>query len=521
MTENKQTKQVSTIKEIKESQESGLTYKITAYVTRIYRTEGGLNIFTISDGNETFKLISFAKGGISYGDVNEGAIVNFELKRRSYENELQGTIIDAVVSPIGYKTRQLKKQLLLSQYKAFMPQSEMIISTMDFEKLLPSIKEAAQLIRGAINTGRPILLTHHGDTDGFSGAIILERAIKGLLNKQHPDLRFVQNYYVRNPSKTPYYSVSDATRDIAFFELNNQRTKAPAPLVIILDNGSTKQDLLAIKKVSLFDADVIVVDHHDPGEKDDDGKTIICKEVMTHVNPHLHGLSKNISASMLAFELANQINPEIKPSAHLAALGGVSDWCEGNEIEQLLKLAKEKRNFLKELSYLVDYEIHQQKFFHQTGSLFQLLDGPKQKDLIDLYTPIMKDEKEKVRLAINEYSNEETLGKFKLFSIESDDIAFWNDYFTSGKIAAILHEEHEDVNLRVSLVLMSNMGVFRVSQEEKTGFDVNEIIKKLQKDLPFARVSGGGHDVAGSIRFVAASKEKVLAKIKEYISTKK
>ncbi len=78
---------------------------------------------------------------------------------------------------------------------------------------------------------------------------------------------------------------------------------------------------------------------------------------------------------------------------HLKFIFGIWAKCyQGNEIEKLLTLAKEKRDFLQELHYIVMYEVHQQRFFHQTGSLYQLLDGPKQQDLIDLYKPLMSEE---------------------------------------------------------------------------------------------------------------------------------
>lgn len=513
--------QVSTIKEIRESETSGLTYAITAQVKRIYRNEGGLTIFTISDGAETFRLISFAKGGNPYGEIKEGSMAEFNVKRRSYENELQGTIVEAKLAPISSKTRQLKKQLLIEEYKKYAPEkTELLLDTMNFEKLQTSFIEAATLIRGAIKTGRPILVTHHADTDGFCAALQVERAIKDLLDKQYSDLRFIQNYYIRNPSKTPFYDVTDATRDIAFFQINSQRTQAPAPLILILDNGSTEQDLLSIQKTALFEADVIVVDHHDPGKLDENGQSVICKETLTHINPHLHKLGKNISASMLAYELAHHINPDKGSSAHLAALGGVADWCEGTEIEELIRRSKEKREFLKELYYLVEYEIYQQKFFHQTGSLFELLDGPKQKELMQLYAPILEKEKQELIKALHKYTNEEKQGDFTVHTIESDDVGFWGDYFAAGKIAGILHQEHEDKPSHITMVLMSTMIVFRASQTQEQSFDVNEIITTLQKDLPYARISGGGHDVAGSMRFARAAKEEIVTKIKEYIATK-
>ena len=63
---------------------------------------------------------------------------------------------------------------------------------------------------------------------------------------------------------------------------------------------------------------------------------------------------------------------------------------------------------------------------------------------------------------------------------------------------------------------MSSTGInFRSSNEIKS-FDVNDIIAKLQKEFPYANVSGGGHRVAGSIRFIEAAGEDIHNFVLEY-----
>lgn len=511
-------KDVSSISEVKSSEESGLAYRLTALIKKIYRSDQGLNIFTVFDGVDSLRLITFVKGGIAFGDLVEGGMATFVFKRRSYDGELQGTILDAFIPSDSFASLRLKKRLLLSQYAKFVP-SEVapLLDSMSLDKLRPSMIELATLIRGAIFSSRPIILSHHADTDGFSGALQLELAIKDLLSKHHSDIRFLQNFFIRNPSKTPYYNLGDATKDISFFQLNSSRSNLSSPLIIILDNGSTKQDLLAIKKVSIFGADVVVIDHHDPGSKDDRGNSLICNEVLSHVNPHLFGLGKNISASVLAFEIAHLVNPDIDPNPHLAALGAVADYADGVELDQLLRLSGDNKSFLRKLSYVVDFEISQQRFFQANGSLIDLLLGKKQDELFNLYVPVLDEEQSFVERSIKEFESVELLGDFSLFYLESDDIAFWNDYFSPGKIAAIMHQLHSDVSRRVTLVVMDNIIVFRVSKSPDDSFDVNALVSLLLEKFPFARISGGGHDVAGSIRFVKASKDLILSAIKDYI----
>ncbi len=47
---------------------------------------------------------------------------------------------------------------------------------------------------------------------------------------------------------------------------------------------------------------------------------------------------------------------------------------------------------------------------------------------------------------------------------------------------------------------------------------VNDIIARLKTKVPYALVEGGGHDVAGTVGFVAAAREDVLAYVRICLS---
>jgi len=46
---------------------------------------------------------------------------------------------------------------------------------------------------------------------------------------------------------------------------------------------------------------------------------------------------------------------------------------------------------------------------------------------------------------------------------------------------------------------------------------VQKIISNLQKDLPEANVDGGGHEMAGTIKFVPAHLTTIIEKIKDML----
>ena len=126
-----------------------------------------------------------------------------------------------------------------------------LIQSKTLEKLSPEIKIAVDMIKNAIKTKTPILIRHHSDADGYCAAIVLERAILPLIADTHRRERDVNFYYTRSPEKAPYYDYSDASKDVSIFLQNMTRFGYKTPLILIVDNGSSAQDLPGIKKAKM------------------------------------------------------------------------------------------------------------------------------------------------------------------------------------------------------------------------------------------------------------------------------
>ena len=118
----------------------------------------------------------------------------------------------------------------------------MMIKSKLLEKMQPKMKQAAKLIKEAIENKQPIILRHDSDTDGYSAAIALERAINPLIYDRHSRERNNYYYYTRSPCKTPWYDFQDALRDVTNFMANITRFGHKEPLIIICDNGASKQE---------------------------------------------------------------------------------------------------------------------------------------------------------------------------------------------------------------------------------------------------------------------------------------
>ncbi|MBR9677066.1 hypothetical protein GOV04_02905 [Candidatus Woesearchaeota archaeon] len=385
-----------------------------------------------------------------------------------------------------------------------------IIKSKNIEKLQPAIIKAASEIKKAIQEKRKIYLRHHADTDGYSAAIVLERAILPLIENKQTRERDVYNYYRRLPSKAPYYDYSDATKDLTNYLADIKRFDHKTPLILIVDNGSTDSDLLGLKKITTYGAKVIVIDHHPAHPKVND-------YLIAHVNQHLIGVENDFSASMLASEVAYELNPKIENPALLAAIGGIGDRIKSSELNDYIKKSNNSKEFIEILADCVDFEAHTLGFSDSRTLVNDLFgaDKKKQSELIS----VMSDEMKRRKLTAFELAK--TITKTQntknaiIATVDNSQVSERGAYPGVGKTTGMLFDwlKHEKQKPVIVISHNESMITLRSSHDK---FKANKIIKKLQDTLPKGLISGGGHDVAASIRFSPLIKKEVLEKVIAY-----
>jgi len=386
---------------------------------------------------------------------------------------------------------------------------EKLIKTDNLPKI--DIKHCVELIKKSINEKRPILIRHHADCDGYSGGVALERVILLKMHGVHNRESDLFYYYKRFPSKTPYYDIKDATKDLSAFLADSGRFERKKPLIIVVDNGSTKQDLLSLKKLKLYNAKIIVIDHHPAYEENNN-------YIDVHVNPHLNGCGSEITAGMLCTEIASTLAPNIEKLELLAALAGVADYSRGEEIDKYLKLAEEKgfnEEKLKKIILALDFEFGNIGFLESRKLVNDLLFGDldKQTKLVDLlYSEAKVLETNRIQ-QVKHYAQILKNHDIAIVSLELSD--FWG-YPRAGRTTTILRELTEEKEKKpvVALGVSSEFISFRFS--DSLDYDVNKIISHLKEKFPFSDVDGGGHAKAGTVRFLAREKNNIFEEIKRY-----
>lgn len=382
-----------------------------------------------------------------------------------------------------------------------------LIESEVLKKLDPSIKKAVDLIKKYIDDKHPILIRHHSDADGFSAGFALEKAILPLIYEAHARERDAWYVYSRKANLTPYYDYSDANRDLSFFMSDKGKYEYKKPLIIICDNGSSMQDLLAIKKMKIYDVKIIVIDHHPVSKEVEDAVDVI-------VNPHLVGSTYDYSAGMICAEIANLINPNLSNLSLIAAVSGFADRVKSKEYNSYFELAKSEgysEEFIASLAEVLDFEASTIAHMDSRQILEDLFgkDIKKQKKIIDLLNEELERKKSEAFLSVKKYSHISRTEKLNIVIIPIDTIGNRGDFPSSGKVVGMMHDfvAKSESKPTVSLGIGASMITFRATAD--TSIDVNYIISLLKHKFPYAQINGGGHAKAGSIKFIPAAYEEI------------
>ena len=494
-------------------------------INRIVQT-GGPTIFIITDGNGSIPLKGFDGPGIrAYPELEEEDVIKASVRISEFNGEMEGEI--SRVNKLSELENKgfLKNIEEIERKRAEVIAPKFLVNSKILDKLKDRFVKAATEIRLAIIKERPIIIRHHNDTDGYSSGFALERAILPLIQKQHGSEKSSWEFYTRAPCAAPFYEIDDSIRDTANSLRNVAKFSNKMPLIIIADNGSSPEDLMAIKQGKIHGADFIVVDHHFFDED------VISKEVLVHINPFLVKESgSSFSAGMLCAELARFVNNDVKNISQIPAMAGYADYVHRENpktMSDYLKIAESEgysKNLLSDIALVIDYVSTKVRFMEVREYIEVLFGEPrnKQRELIKLMAPHIR-MLDKKGLAIGKSNaNQEQIGKCIFQTISIDETFPGFGFFPKpGRAIGLIHDSlqrDDGVTNLISAGIMRTAITFRATDE--ANFSVHDLIAYLNKNLINSFVEGGGHKNAGSITFLPYNKDKIVKLVKEFIKSR-
>jgi len=496
---------------------------IAGQIDRIVQT-GGPTVFMVTDGTGSFALKGFiGPGQRAYPAINEMDCVNALISIGEFQGEIEGEI--SKITKLNEKETSeflvRLKEVELKRAKIEAP--NFLVDNVILEKLQNRFVEAATQIRLAIIQSRPIIVRHHNDTDGYSSGFALERAILPLIIEQHSSAKAPWEFFLRAPCAAPFYQIDDSIRDMSNSLRNVAKFSNKIPLIIIADNGSTPEDLIAIKQGKVHGADFIVVDHHGFD------KDVISAEVLVHINPFLVEESGNdISAGMLCAELARFINLKVQNIIQIPAMAGFADKIDlanPKLMEKYLEIAQKpgySKELLSDISLVVDYVSTRIRFMEAREYVEVLFGEPrnKQKELVALMAPYIRELDRKGLAIAKSNAKQEIIGKTTFQSIDIEKTFPGFGFFPKpGRVVSLTHDNYQEEEKITNLITVGIMNTaITIRATNEANFSVHNLLKFLNEKLPNAFVEGGGHKNAGSLNFLPYKKDEVIHFLKEFIA---
>lgn len=473
--------------------DNGDYFKGTVKVMR--RTQPGPVILIVSDGYSSIEAVS-KECEFDAGDVIdlEGPVerragkLQIEIKRIKKSEKEFDSIIDKNSIP---KDRELSIK------------SDML------NVLKPHFVRIAKRIRKAILSNQPILIRHHADADGIMSGLSIEQASKLLMEEVNIDPSY--NLY-RSPSKAPFYEIKDVLRDVGFTKKRLEGHDQKKPLILVLDNGSTPEDVLAMKTLKTLDFEVIVVDHHNPVDYKGD-KTSVCPYVLDHLNPYMYGFDGQIPAGALSYEIARLIHRDFDRPM-FPAIAVVGDRSRIPEAEAYINNSGKSLEDIQKTVIAIDFLAYHFRFDAGEGVYEQIFEKPDFVNIIN--EEVNKGVETQLQSTLPYLRTQEIKGVvFSHIDLEKYTLRF--TYPTPGKVIGMIHDKvamgKENVPV-ISIGYLSDMIILRAT---KPILPIAKIIEKLQSDMPEANVDGGGHECAGTIKFVSAHLHAIIENIKQQI----
>ena len=470
----------------------------------------------------TVKILRKVKPGPTILLVTDGTkSIDAILKSETKFNVDDTVEIKGKVSEFGGK-QQIDLQSIVPSEKSFddilsevakVEEKPFSVPSERFEKMKPMFIKIAERIRKAVFDGQPILIRHHNDTDGISSGLNFEKSITGLMEEAGIDPAY--NLY-RAVCKAPFYETPDMLKDLGVSKRLVSKFGQKKPLIIVTDNGSTPEDVNALKSMHALGHDIIVVDHHNPVVLND-GVTAIDPYVELHLNPYIFGLDGQTCCGMLTYELGRLIWNKYENKV-LPAISSISDRCDIPETDAYIANSGMEREFLGSIGTVMDYVSYNMRFDTNSGIYEEVLEN---RHFVETLLEEVKEGMETQLQSTLPYVRTLEINGVWFSWIDLEKYTMRFTYPTAGKVIGAIHdrvaEKHGGKNI-LSIGHLSDMCIIRATHPV---LPVADIIERLQKDLPDANVDGGGHECAGTIKFVSAHLDAVLENIKQQLKERK
>jgi RecJ-like exonuclease len=496
----------------------GETVTIEGTVSQIKQTAGP-TVFRCCDATGIVACTAFESAGVRAHpeiDLDDAVRITGTVEEHEGSPQIEVETL-AELSGSAAETVRERVDAGLSE-RATANDVDPLVTWAAFDKLRPDLRALAERLRRTVLEGRPIRVRHHADGDGMCASLPVQVALERFIESVHDDEDASRHLIKRLPSKAPFYEMEDVTRDLNFALEGRERHGQKLPLLLMLDNGSTEEDVPAYENLAHYDVPIAVVDHHHPDPEAVDDL------LDAHVNPYLHDEDYRITTGMMCVELARMIDPEMTDELqHVPAVAGLADRSKAETMSAFVDLAGEAgydHEDLVRIGEALDYAAHWLRYSEGKTLVSDVLnvdcdDRRRHEELVDFFADRAERDVDRQLRALDPHVEHERLGNdAHLYRVDLDDYAYRFTYPAPGKTTGNLHDRK--VEETGDPVITIGYGPdFAVLRSDGVRLDIPEMVAELNEEVVGGGVTGGGHLVVGSIKFVAGMRQAVIDSLVE------
>ncbi|MFC6836163.1 DHH family phosphoesterase [Halomarina ordinaria] len=491
-------------------EEVGSRVQLEGEILQIRQT-GGPTIFQVRDATGVVPCAGFEEAGVrAYPEFDVGDLVRVvgEVERRNGSLQVE---VDSMDPLDDEAAREELDAALDAAAEPYDP--DPLVDWPALDQMREDLAAVAKTLRRAILDGRPIRMRHHADGDGMCASVPLQRALENYIGEVNEDPDAPRHLLRRLPSKAPFYEMEDVTRDLNFSLEDQERHGQKLPLLLMLDNGSTEEDTPAYRTLAEYDIPIVVLDHHHPDPE------AVEPLVEQHVNPYLYGEDYRITTGMMCVELARMIDPDLTQSVrHVPAVAGLCDRSRAEAMDDYVALAAEAgydEDALDDVGEALDYAAFWLRYNDGSELVDDVLgigdDRERHEELVEfLATRAERDRDRQLAVTLPHTDHERLDNGAHLYRIDVENYAHRFTYPAPGKTTGAIHDHQVREHAGDPVITIGYGPDFAVLRSDGVRLDIPEMVSELVEEHPGAGVSGGGHLVVGSIKFVSGKREEVL-----------
>ena len=497
---------------------TGEDVHIEGAVVQIKQT-GGPTIFHVSDESGIVACAAFEEAGVrAHPDVELDDLVRIGGSVEEHDGAIQLEVdtMTRLTDEQAEAARERRDAAL--DDRAAPHEVETLVEWPAFDKLRDDLAKVARLLRRTVLEGRPIRVRHHADGDGMCASLPVQLALENYIAEVHTDPDAPRHLFKRLPSKAPFYEMEDVTRDLNFALEGQARHGQKLPFLLMLDNGSTEEDVPAYQNLAHYDMPIAVVDHHHPDPE------AVNHLLDAHVNPYLYDEDYRITTGMMCVELARMIDPTVTDELrHVPAVAGLSDRSKAEVMSEFVDLAEAEgydRDKLLDMGEALDYAAHWLRYSDGESFVNDVLnvgcdDEERHRELVEfLSTRAERDVQRQLDAVESHVDHERLESGAHLYRIDLDSFAHRFTYPAPGKTTGKLHDNK--VTETGDPVITIGYGPdFAVLRSDGVRLDIPQMVAELNEEVVGGGVNGGGHLVVGSIKFVKGMREEVIDSLVE------